>query len=222
MTSKQTSLRDLRGQAARYQKPATEREAAIVHAATRLFGQRGYEATHTADIAAEAGVTERTLFRYFPSKERLYRRVMFPALLAGAIPRALTDVGALFGTDAGSYAQWHQGVLAERLKAARDAAPQFRLLIAGLMSDEMIRGKVIDIWREGVLPPLVKTLRGFQERGELRADLRPELLARAVISLNLGYIFASALLAPEAGWNDKAEIEATVDLLLRGVAAPGK
>src|SRR5688572_31523269 len=212
------SFEALRGDAARYARPRTAKEAAIVDAATRLFGEKGYEATRTADVAAAAGVTERTLFRYFPSKEKLYRRVMFPALLVAAVPRVLTDAGELFGTGADRYADWHRRVLGLRVAAARQAAPQFRLLISSLMSDDAVRRKVIQIWKGKVLKPLAGTVRRFQERGELRADLKPEILARAIISLNLGYIFAAALLAPEAKWDDAAEIDATVDLLLRGIA----
>lgn len=216
MVPRRLTIEALRGEAASYARPRTAKEAAIVDAATRLFGQKGYEATRTAEIAAAAGVTERTLFRYFPSKERLYRRVMFPALLVAAVPRALTDAGELFGTDADSYVDWHRRVLRLRVAAAREAVPQFRLLISSLMSDEALRRKVIQIWKENVLKPLLATVRRFQERGQLRRDLEPEALARAIISLNLGYIFASALLAPEVQWDDAAEIEATVELLLRG------
>lgn len=216
MVPRQLTIEALRGEAASYARPRTAKEAAIVDAATRLFGQQGYEATRTAEIAAAAGVTERTLFRYFPSKEKLYRRVMFPALLVAAVPRALTDAGKLFGTDADSYAEWHRRVLSLRVAAARDAAPQFRLLISSLMSDDALRRKVIEIWKKNVLRPLLATVRRFQERGQLRRELKPEALARAIISLNLGYIFASALLAPEVQWDDAAEIEATVELMLRG------
>jgi AcrR family transcriptional regulator len=45
----------------------------LVQAAAELFLERGYEATTVADIAARAGVTERTFFRYFPDK----REVLF-------------------------------------------------------------------------------------------------------------------------------------------------
>jgi TetR/AcrR family transcriptional regulator len=216
MVPRQLSIGSLRGEASRYARPRTAKEAAIVDAATRLFGEKGYEGTRTAEIAAAAGVTERTLFRYFPSKEKLYRRVMFPALLVAAVPKALMDAGALFGTDADKLADWHRRVLRLRVAAAREAAPQFRLLIASLMTEEALRRKVIQIWKDNVLAPLVATVRRFQQRGELRRDIAPEKLARAIISLNLGYIFAAALIAPDAGWDHTAEIEATVELLVRG------
>jgi TetR/AcrR family transcriptional regulator len=216
MVARQVTIRALRGEAARYQRPESAKEAAILDAATRLFGAKGYEATRTAEIAAEAGVTERTLFRYFPSKEKLYRRVMFPALLAAAAPRALRDAGELFGKEAESFAEWHKRILTLRVAAARESAPQFRLLVAGLMTDEALRRKVIELWKENVLQPLAGTLKRYQKRGQLRSDLSPETIARAIISLNLGYIFARALLAPQADWDDEAEIAATVELLLHG------
>jgi AcrR family transcriptional regulator len=43
--------------------------AEIFNAAWTLFGQRGYEATTVAEIAAAAGVSRRTFFRYYASKE---------------------------------------------------------------------------------------------------------------------------------------------------------
>jgi AcrR family transcriptional regulator len=40
----------------------------LLESANRRFRAHGYEATTAAEIAADAGVTERTFFRYFPSK----------------------------------------------------------------------------------------------------------------------------------------------------------
>jgi AcrR family transcriptional regulator len=218
MIARRLSAKTLRGESARYERPRTEKEAAILQAATTIFGARGYREARTADIAAAAGVTERTLFRYFPTKDRLYRRVMFPAVLAATMPRELNETGKLFAADSESFADWHRRVLELRTGAARAAAPQFRLMIATLMSDERLRDKVIAIWRKHLWQHALETVERFQRRRQLRTDLPREAIARAIISLNLGYIIARALLAPQASWNDDAEIEATVELLLRGAA----
>jgi AcrR family transcriptional regulator len=218
VTARRLSARTLRGESARYERPRTEREAAILRAATRVFGAKGYRGARTAEIAAAAGVTERTLFKYFPSKEALHRRVMFPAVLAATMPRELTETGKLFAAESESFEEWHRRVLKLRIGAARAAAPQFRLMLATLMTDAALRRKVIGIWQRNLWQHALETVRRFQKRGKLRSDLRPEAIARAIISLNLGYIVARALLAPDAPWDDDAEVDATVELLLRGAA----
>ena len=218
MTARRLSPTTLRGESDRYERPRTAREAAIVRAATRVFAARGYRGARTAEIAAAAGVTERTLFKYFASKEALHRRVMFPAVLAATMPRELTETGKLFAAGSESFPAWHRRVLALRVEAARAAAPQFRLMLAALMSDEALRRRVMRLWQKHLWQHALDTVRRFQKRGALRGDLPPQAIARAIISLNLGYIVARALLAPDAPWHDAAEVEATVELLLNGAA----
>jgi len=69
-------------------------------AALELFRERGYEATTTAEIAARAGVTERTFFRHFPDKREVlfdgedeFRAALNDAVLAA--PQELNPIGTL-------------------------------------------------------------------------------------------------------------------------------
>ena len=64
-------------------------------AALELYQARGYDRTTTAEIAARAGVTERTFFRHFPDK----REVLFDgeAALSAALTTSLADAPAELG-----------------------------------------------------------------------------------------------------------------------------
>jgi AcrR family transcriptional regulator len=67
----------------------------LQQAALELFAERGYEQTTAADIAAKAGVTERTFFRHFPDK----RDVLFGGdtvlteVLTTAVREAAPELG---------------------------------------------------------------------------------------------------------------------------------
>jgi AcrR family transcriptional regulator len=52
--------------------PAAERRQALVEAASRVFAKSSYQGATTAEIAAEAGVSEPILYRHFDSKRDLY------------------------------------------------------------------------------------------------------------------------------------------------------
>ncbi|MBG0775695.1 MAG: TetR/AcrR family transcriptional regulator [Desulfovibrionaceae bacterium] len=49
----------------------SRRREEIIAAATRLFAERGYDATPVSEIARSAGISEGGLFRHFPNKESL-------------------------------------------------------------------------------------------------------------------------------------------------------
>jgi AcrR family transcriptional regulator len=60
----------------------------LMKAAFELYGERGFEQTTVAEIAARAGLTERTFFRHFTDK----REVLFAG--AGALQDLLVDTVA--------------------------------------------------------------------------------------------------------------------------------
>jgi TetR/AcrR family transcriptional regulator of autoinduction and epiphytic fitness len=52
------------------------KRAAILDAAVAEFRQSGYEATSMDRIAASAGVSKRTVYNHFPSKEALFAQIL--------------------------------------------------------------------------------------------------------------------------------------------------
>ncbi|MCU5772560.1 TetR/AcrR family transcriptional regulator [Erwiniaceae bacterium BAC15a-03b] len=71
----------------------------IIQAAEQLFYRNGFHATSTDRICSEAGVSTRTLYKYFPSREMLTEAVMterknrfFSALYAPQHPQAISQL----------------------------------------------------------------------------------------------------------------------------------
>lgn len=64
------------------------REQALIGAASKLFAARGFEATTTREIAAEAGCAEGLIHRYFKSKAGLLL-----AIIQGRVSQEVVDLG---------------------------------------------------------------------------------------------------------------------------------
>jgi AcrR family transcriptional regulator len=96
----------------------------ILETALRLFSEQGYDETTVAQLAREAGVSQRTLFRYFGTKEDLLggNQHRFGQVLTDTISEQPADVGVWEALRAGVVA-----VLA--LHDSREQAlERFRLL----------------------------------------------------------------------------------------------
>lgn len=145
--------------------------------ALRLFDERGFEAVSVAEVARAAGVTEKTVFNHFATKEDLvysgdqrFEAALVGAIdaraagtpVAGAVGAFLLDRYARFGDDPARRER--QAVLARLVTASPALQARERQLLARYAA----------------------TLRGHIAR-ELGADgdeddLRPQLIAEALVA----------------------------------------
>ena len=74
----------------RRERNKASRRAAILAAATKLFGRGSYDVVQMDDVARAAGIGKPALYRYFPSKEELFLEVSDRAL--GELAQSLEKV----------------------------------------------------------------------------------------------------------------------------------
>jgi AcrR family transcriptional regulator len=115
------------------QKVVTElRRSEILAAATKVFGNKGFDATLMDEIARAAGLAKGTLYLYFKSKDEIYQAVVRQALAeVDALTRQHVDTAPNF---AGKYAAfirvriafWQEQHSLYRVILSMSRAPQYR------------------------------------------------------------------------------------------------
>lgn len=105
---------------------APDAQGRLQRAALQLFDEHGFEATTVADIAAQAGVTERTFFRYFPDK----REVLFAGF--GALVERMHQAMAAAPATAGPLEQVAAGLagLGEFFPDPAQVRRRYRVVVA--------------------------------------------------------------------------------------------
>jgi len=216
---KPLTLKDFEEEARKLMHPASEKERAIVTAAMDLIARKGVDGATTAEIARRAGVTERTLFRYFPSKKDLVRRVLLPPMLSGGLMRHWDELNELLRTPGADFKAWYTLFTTRRLTAAARNPQLGATFLLELANNTELRDGAEPVWRERVWGPMRDSLRNMQREGKVRADIDVDSLARVISCINLGYFLIRHTLKPDPAWNDEYEVGQMADLLMYGAGA---
>lgn len=191
-------------------KPSPERRAAIEVAALSLFAKQGIAATSTRQIAALAGTTERTLFKYFGSKDLLVAEVLKQASLKAMRPPAYLRIAEKLPFTPDEFIAWHRAFLNERVETALHSSDAYRLLFAALFSDRPLAEHYIDVWSIEVMAPLREHLTQMRGAGVLKSARSDQELAAAFFTLNLGYLVTRFALANHREWDTASNVEAVI------------
>ena len=185
----------------------------ILAAAAQLIAERGYVATTTSSIAAQAGVNEVTLFRHFGSKAGILRamavvaataRGEFPprdALITGDLKETLRHLAAIEIRDAIA-----SGGLVLRLTLEAGSVPEVREAMGAISSSNLER--------------MATFVRENQAAGFLRSDIAAELLAEVFFSLTSTLVMQRmTLLEPVLPADDEiaSMADQLVDVLWSGI-----
>ncbi len=156
-------------------RPGYDRET-VLRRAVDLFNERGYDATSTADLARDLGVSKSAIFHHVSSKEELLASALDEALtaLAAAVDAAAADLRS----PGSSATERLRGTVAESVRILVAHLPTVTLLLrvrgnSAVEQAALERRRVID-------EKLARLVREAAAEGTLRTDLAPELISRLV------------------------------------------
>jgi TetR/AcrR family transcriptional regulator len=210
------SVREMERESKKFHAPTTEKERSIIEAAVALIGERGVNGATTAEIARRAGVTEKTLFRYFPSKKMLINRVLFPLILERGLSRHWERMESLLKTKGASLKDWYIAATTSELSTITRNVGLTQTVNIELLQNEEFREVVAALWQEHIWRPMLDSLGELQSDGVIRKDVDVEVLARAIHCLHVGYFLTRYVFAPDSKWDDASEIDQMAEILTEG------
>lgn len=187
----------------KWTRRSADRPGELAAAALELCAERGIQATRVADVAARAGVTVGTVYRYFRDKEALIDAAMKQA--EHPVRRGVPDrPGASLPALADALRRWGAFFSVAGLRTVRVALSDPRRDASA--SEGPVReaiGEIASIVADGI------------SRKDLRADLDPGAVAYALVgAMLLGPILTQG--------NVQATLaEAVSALAVRGLRADG-
>ena len=194
----------------RRERRRTETRQRIFRAAMELFGQRGFFNTTVEDITEAADVGKGTFFNYFPSKEQVFG-VLYEIQLARV---SQAQVAARQGTLSLRDLLRH---FVHQIAEEPGKNPQLaRGLIATVVSSDAVRKMHLQTMRRG-RQILGEVLRLGQKRGEVRSDLTPEGMVRALQEALIGTVLLWSLNPPA---NLEKRLDAIFEIYWSGISLP--
>ncbi|WP_242272918.1 TetR/AcrR family transcriptional regulator [Bacillus cereus group sp. BfR-BA-01310] len=194
-----------------------ERQMRILEAAVDMFGEKGYAATSTNEIAKRAGVAEGTIFRYYKTKKDLLLAVVMPTLTKFAAPFFVQAFAKeIFKTNYESYEGFLRVVINNRFEFAKKHFPMIKILIQEVPFQPELKSEIQQLVETELLSHFKKLIVKFQEDGKI-IEIPPSSVLRLTLSAVLGLLLTRFLLLPEEKWDDEVEIENTIQFILYGL-----
>jgi AcrR family transcriptional regulator len=143
-----------------------ERPAEILNAAMDVFVEQGFADAKLTEIARRAGIVKGTLYRYFDTKEDLFRAVVHQALSVHL--HGLEQMGKTFDGEL-------SGLISTLLMqaASRMADRQLPAILRMVISESRAFPDLATIWHDEVLARVLNVLAGIIEQEQAKGTVRP-------------------------------------------------
>ncbi|BEP28439.1 TetR/AcrR family transcriptional regulator [Helicovermis profundi] len=194
-------------------------EDKIIESALNLFSEYGYSATPTSMIAKKAGISEGTIFKYFPKKKDL---------LVSSLTRFIDKYGEkLVISPLENNYQIHKNekfedlikvIIKERIRLFIKQSVPIRVLLTEVQYHEELREIVINKLSKKIIYFGTNMIEDYIKKGEL-IDKNSLVIFRSIMGAIMLMVIQK-FTAPNIGQNNLSmdeEIDLIVDIFLNGI-----
>ncbi|MDB5446008.1 MAG: transcriptional regulator, TetR family [Phenylobacterium sp.] len=169
----------------RWRRRKEARPGEILQAALDVFSEKGFARATLDEIARRAGVTKPALYRYFETKEDLFR-----AVVTGMVRPDFDRIREMASGFPGSFHELVPRLLA-RAAASIGSSPA-PAIVRMVIGESRTFPDLARIWHESLVAPAIGMLAELIERAQARGEVAPGDPRLYAFSL-LGPVFMGAL-----------------------------
>ncbi|MGE7093669.1 TetR/AcrR family transcriptional regulator [Lysinibacillus sp. NPDC048646] len=193
----------------------TEKQRSVVETSIKMFAEKGYANTSTAEIARAAGVSEGTIFKHFGTKDHLLLSIIVPFVndfFPVMVKEVLNDT---LSENTKTFEQFLRDLLKNRIAFVTENKEIFQVFIKEVIYREELKRELVPYFKKLVPPLFTNIVEQFKESGEL-IDLPADRILKTLLTL-LGGFFVSRFLLMENYIISEDEIEDVVQFVMNGL-----
>lgn len=158
---------------------AQERTERILDAAARVFARKGYSRATTKEIAAEAGVSEGSIYNYFASKRDLFMAMMTRLAEINDLRQTLARAPV------SNEREFFRHLVRRRLNLLLERKELIQAILPEILIDPKLRQMFFEQFISGVAEPFRQLWLARMAAGAAR-PFDPDVVIRAVMGMFFG------------------------------------
>lgn len=192
-------------------KRKTTQEKVMI-AAEKIFGEKGFHAGTTKEIANEAGVAEGSIFKYFKSKKDLLVSIVAPIINKNA-------QNLIYSRKDDPIRDILVCIAKDRVQFLKSIFPILKVVLFEGQIDNSFRQSLFQEITSNVAKHLEILFAEKIEKGEIKSDISPFIITRTFMP----FVFGTALIneISNGGFFEPFDVENTIpqsiDIFIKGI-----
>ncbi|OMD42279.1 TetR/AcrR family transcriptional regulator [Paenibacillus odorifer] len=200
------------------QKTKTDKQKKIIEIAIKLFAEKGFANTSTAEIAKMANVSEGTIFKHYGTKDKLLLSIILP-FVKDSLPSIANEVfSEVLTEDTKTFEQFLKGFLKNRIEFFDRNKEIFRVFVKEVIYKDELKKEIGPHFIKNISLLISQVVEEFKQRGELKDKPTDQVLI--YLMTVCGSFFVSRFVLFENYSISDEEVENFVHFVMDGIRNP--